>query len=306
MSKKIFIEPEIRVSGLEGTRKPALAAFNRVISKKNVEQLFDKMKVKGFRKAELIQVGVAEKALDEGLKLFDINNNEIPPEKYGEYYLLIDGQHRTFAASHYNDYLVECGEEPIEIPAIEIELKKGETYTQYINEVNYTKKPWVKEDFLNSSANLNPGEDLLQKFNELIRTEDNPSGFPLSTLNKIFATGSGLTRTDLIKLCEGLKEKGTKNKKPIIPDHNIPRGEKFIEVCRKVGFREPEIAKRYLITQFNNLIMARGEEFAFKALSSITREDITQMGNSNGHLSEPNVIAHFQVLRKRIEEQVEE
>lgn len=299
MENTKYNDVEILVSVTNEKRKPAFAFFNRVVNLNNVDILVEKMKSKGFRVGEQIQVLKAEEAVQEGIPLFDINHNKIEPEFFKDYFVIADGQHRTKAVSILNDYLKKRGEEEIRVPAIEIELKNGETITEYINEINFTKKEWSKEDFLNGAANLLKDNDLLKRYNELIKTAENPKGFPLSTLNLIYTNSSGLSRTDLILLCYGLKEKGAKTKRPIIPAFNIRNGDKFIELCEKAGFRGAEIAKRYLIKEFNNIRTSDSVEFAFSVLGSITSDDVKAMLNIYDHLDEQSVRRHFKVLVER-------
>jgi hypothetical protein len=163
MKNIVYNQVEITISGVDEKRKPAFAFFNRVVNLKNVEILVEKMKSKGYRIGEKIQVLKAEEAVQEGIPLFDINHAPIPPEKFMEYYVVADGQHRTIAVSLFNKFLKEREEEAICVPAIEVELKDGETITEYINEINFTKKEWSKEDYLNGAANLFKDNKLLEK-----------------------------------------------------------------------------------------------------------------------------------------------
>ena len=78
------------------------------------------------------------------------------------------------------------GEEAINVPAIEVELQGNETIAEYINEINITKKEWTTPDYVRGAANINPDNEFLQRYNELIKSEKNPDGYPISTLNLIF------------------------------------------------------------------------------------------------------------------------
>ena len=295
-----FDEVEIIIVGTEEKRKPALSVFNRAVNYTNVELLSGKMIEKGYRKGEEIQVFKAEAVIKEGMPLLDINNNLIPLEKFSEYFAIVDGQHRTFAVSLYNDYREKHDLEKICVPAIESELKNGESITELINELNFTKKEWSKEDYLNGAANLLFDHPLLNRFNELIKTAQRPWGMPLSTINLIYTLSSGLSRNDLVKLCYGQIEKGVRKRKMIIPPHNIERGDRFIETCRKATFRDSEISKRYLIQKFIEIRNSQGEDFAFKVFESITQDDVKVM-MPNGRLLEQNVEDYSKILIARTE-----
>lgn len=300
--EKKFEQVFIELNG-ETPKKPAFAFFNRVVNLKHVQLINERMKLKGYRASEVIHIIEAKEAKEKfGIEEFvDINGNLIPDDEIENYYLVIEGQHRTIACSLYNEWLSKQGEDQINIPAIKVDLRNGESITEYSNEISYTKKEWSKEDYLQGSANIWRDEHLLQRYNELIKTEDNKKGYSLSTLNLIYCNSSGLSRSDFILLCSGVKEKGKRKTKKIIPGYDIEIGDKFIETCRKVGFRESEIAKRYIITSFNKLRNSRGgADFALKVLSSITRDDITIMTNEYGNLDEDAVQKRFEILALRL------
>lgn len=300
-SKKTFNEVTINVSGSNETRKPAFAFFNRDVNLKHVNLIFEKMKVKGYRESAPIQVIKAEKAKQFGIiKLFDMNENLIPENEFNQYNLVVEGQHRTYAVSKYNDWLKLGNEPQIEIPAVEVQFKNGESLVEYLNEINITLKEWTKEDFLKGAANINPEIQLLQRYKELIKTESNPSGFSLSTLNLIyFNSTGGLTKNDLVLLCYGLKTKGKANKE-IISGHDLETGNKFIDVCKKASFRESEIAKRYLIREFIDLRNSSGgKELALNVFALITPDDVRAMLNNYEHLDEEKVIYQIKIVLER-------
>lgn len=306
-TSKNFNQVEIAPPAKDETRKPAFAYFNRAVNLKHVELIFEKMKVKGYRHSAPVHVIKAEDAKRYGItKLFDINKNEIPESELDSYYLVIDGQHRTYSVVEYNSWLTSQGQKPIEIPAIEAEFKNDESLIEYLNELSVTTKEWTKEDYLKGAANLCVDEQLLQRYKELIKTESNPSGISLSTLNLIYCNGSGLTRTDFILLCSGNKTKGKANK-PIIPGYDLQTGNQFIEICKEVGFSEIEIAKRYLITEFNRIRNSEvGKESALEIFKSITLDDVNVMRNGTKRIDETQVISQFETIKMRFYQSLSE
>lgn len=293
---------EVNIIVNDEKRKAAFASFNREVNFKNVAIIQEKIQEKGYRIGEPIQVIKAENAIERGISsLQNINGETIPHEEIENYYLVVDGHHRTFAVSQYNDWANENNMESINLPAIEVILIKGETVTEYCNEINCTKKEWSKEDYVNGAASVRPDDELLQRYNELIKSESNPKGFYLSTLNHIFCNGNGLTKKDLILLCSGATHKGITAKKEIIPSHNLELGNKFIEICKSKGVKQVEISKRYLIVEFNKIRNSKNTETALKVLESITPDDISTMSNDNEKLNEQQVIDHFKVMLKRIQ-----
>lgn len=300
---KIYSKSEVNANGT--VRKPAFASFNRDVNIKNIHVIAEKMKMKGYRNGEPIQVLKAEYASEQGVTdMVDMNGNLIPMEEYKDYWLVTDGSHRSCAAALYNEWLTEQGKPTIQIPAIEIELQNGESVTEYCTEINITKKDWEREDYINGAANLLPNEPLLQRYNELVKTPARMKGIPHSTLNRIFCNSEGLSKPDLVSICNGQKEKG-RIKKQIMPAYDIETGNKFILTCQLKGFRAEEIGKRYLVTEFNNLRNAGGGvASAFLVFDSITPEDISAMTNKHGNLIEQSVINHFQVMIQRVRKSI--
>ena len=299
MKKIIFFPTEVTVGN--ETRKAAFAkGINREVNFANVKKLLAEMEVKGYRKAEMVQVIRAEDAIANGdIVLIDINGNEISKDNAKDYYLIIEGQHRAYAASLFNQELAEQGTQAFTIPGTLIELANGETIAEYISAINITKKPWRTEDFVRGAANVKQ-EELLARYKELIKSDDNPDGFPLSTLNLIFCNNpKAIDTKKLSLLCQGQEMVG-RGKKNIIPAYNLERGNRFIEVCRAKGFSDKDIAKRYLAQRFSDYYNEGGEEKAFRIFDQITQNDCQAMHNDKGKLVEDKVIEQFGLIEDRI------
>ena len=301
MKKENHFQVEVSVDN--ETRKVAFAkGINREVNFANVKKLLAEMGLKGYRKAEMVQVIRAENAIANGdIVLIDINGNEIGKDNANGYYLIIDGQHRVYAASMLNREREKHGEHIIQVPGILIEFAENESIAEYISAVNITKMPWKTDDYVRGAANVKQ-EELLAKYKELIKSEDTPNGFPLSTLNIIYCNNpKAMNKTSLSLLCQGKDEKGRgKVKKPIIPAHNIERGNRFITLCEEKGFSAKDIAKRYLSERFSDLFNEGGEEKAFDIFSRITPNDCQAMHNDKGNLIEEKVIEQFRLIESRI------
>ena len=299
--KKIYLQ--INIVANNEVRNIAFAkGINRSINLGNVEKILAMMKVKGYRKAEQIQVIKAEDVIKTGdISLVDINGQDIKPEDAAKYFLVLDGQHRVIAAALYNEWAAENGKETVDVPAIEVELQGNETIAEYINEINITKKEWTTPDYVRGAANINPDSEFLQRYNELIKSEKNPDGYPISTLNLIFfGNNNAISKSDFSLLCSGKDEKGKKVKKPIIPAYNMEIGNKFIQICKDKGFDDKDIAKRYLSNQFNNIKTITGDvKEAVKIFQSITQNDKAAMFNTHGNLDENLVMEQFEKIRER-------
>ena len=143
--------------------------------------------------------------------------------------------------------------------------------------------------------------EFLQRYNELIKSEKNPDGYPISTLNLIFCgNNNAISKSDFSLLCSGKDEKGKKVKKPIIPAYNMEIGNKFIQICKDKGFDDKDIAKRHLIQQFNNIKTTAGDaNEAIKIFQTITQNDKAAMFNTHGNLDESLVMEQFKKIRER-------
>lgn len=300
--KKVFSEVTIVADGNE--RKSAFAkGINRIVNLKNAETICGNIKKKGYRKAEKIQVIETEKATkNRDITLVDINGELINETNASEYYLVVDGQHRVYAVAEFNQWVEENGDSDhstITVPAEIVELVKGETVAEYINDINITKQEWCVADYVQGAANVHKNNEFLQTYKNLIKSKENPNGFPISTLNRIFCGNqTAISQKDFSLLCSGITEKGKANKN-IIPAHNLERGEKFISICREKGFEDKDIAKRFLISEFNNIKEQYSLDKAFEVFNSITSNDKEAMFNERKNLDEKLVREQIQTIVNR-------
>jgi len=294
----------VAICAADDQRKAAFATFNRGVNLDNAKAILEVMKSKGYKDAETIQVMPAEKAVEKGdVELTDINGNPIDVANAKEYYLVLDGQHRTIAVAMYNSWAEAEEKEPLTLPAVIVELKDDESVVEYINEINITKKEWVISDYVRGAFNVNPDDEFLRCFNHYIKSDVNKNGAPLSTLCLIFCGKStAIAKKDFSQLCSGITEKGRPNvRKPIIPSHNLENGKRFIDLCLSKGFKMQEIAKRYLITEFNDIKMKTGNvEAAFKVFEAITPNDKAAMYNAKEKIDEGFIIEQFKKINKRL------
>lgn len=299
MATKSFANVEIIAVANSEVRNAAFAkGINRDVNLANAKKICADIKAHGYRQAELIQVLPAEQAVVKGdLTLVDINDNIITSENAQHYYLVLDGQHRIFATSLHNG---EKDAVAIQVPAIIVKLSNDETVAEYISAINVTKAEWKPLDYVRGAANVQQ-TDLLLRYKALIKCEDNPNGFPLSTLNLIFCgNAKAMSKTDLSLLCQGKLTKGAKVAKDIIPAHNIERGNKFIDLCIRKGFSPKDVAKRYLAEQFQDFRNEKNEERAFELFEAITENDRKAMYNEKENLMENLVKQQFKNIKARM------
>lgn len=299
MATKTFANVEISVVANNEVRNAAFAkGINRDVNLANAKTILADMKVRGYRQAEIIQIIKGEKAIAAGdVALVDINGNPITTESASNYYLVLDGQHRVFATSLDNE---EENATPIQVPAIEVALADGETIAEYISAINITKTEWRTLEYVRGAANVQQTA-LLKRYKELIKSDENPQGFSLSTLNIIFCgNAKAMSKTDLSLLCQGKQTKGVKKAKAIVPSHNIERGNRFINLCIRLGFSMKDIAKRYLAEQFNGFRTEQNDDYAFKVFETVTPNDRKAMYNEKGNLTEDKVIEQFTTIKTRM------
>lgn len=299
MATKSFANVEIIAVANNEVRNAAFAkGVNRDVNLANAKKICADIKAHGFRQAELIQVLPAEIAIVNGdITLVDINNNTITAESAKNYYLVLDGQHRIFATSSYNK---EKDVTPIQVPAIIVNLNDGETVAEYISAINVTKAEWKPLDYVRGAANVMQ-KDLLLRYKELIKCEDNPDGYSLSTLNIIFCgNAKAMSKTDLSLLCQGKQTKGVKKAKSIIPAYSLERGNRFINLCIRKGFTNKDIAKRYLAEQFQDFRQETNDDRAFELFEAVTQNDRKAMYNEKGSLMEDKVDAQFKIIKGRM------
>lgn len=275
-------------------REAAFININRTVILSDAIRIKSIIDKRGYNENEAIQVMKGEEVIKEkAISLCDLNRNPIAPENASDYFGVVDGQHRTIAVSKYNE---EHKEDTLTVPAKLVKLK-DQPLVEYIRDINSTKKNWELKDYIKNASLVNSEEPFLKRYNELLRTVENPTGYPLTTLNLIFTgKGSSLKRADFLLLCEGKTEKG---KKGMIPErHYLDIGNRFIDTCKKVGFNDKDIAKRYLITEFNEIASREGAEKALKIFESISQNEKEAMLNDRKSLNEDQVIEVFKEKTK--------
>ena len=301
MIKRTYYEVEIKDIANGEVRKAAFAkGINRVVNYADAKKIAGSIEERGYFPAEIIQVIPAEVAITKrNVQLVDINHNKISSEKANEYNLVVDGQHRVYATAICNK---KRGTKPaIQIPAIIVELRAGDSIADYISAINVTKNEWKPIDYLRGASNVieNP---LLKRYMDLAKQDGNPDGMSLSTLNIIFCQNAkAISKHDYTLLCQGKIEKGIRNKKSIIPSFSLEKGDEFIDLCLNLGFSKADISHRYVAEQFNNLRIEHDFNEAMRIFRTITPDDITAMHNDKGKIIEYQVKEQFEIIKSRIE-----
>lgn len=147
-------------------KKIAFVDGNRAINKNNVKKHIDSLKK--FHK-NLVPLLYVEATEVEGHTLYDaITGDEIEPENYKDYWVVLDGQHRYKAALELaasedaNGFTLDALRwEPVEL---------GEhTFEDVLIEVNSRTQPWKGNDYICGCVLQHPENEAVQFAQELIK-----------------------------------------------------------------------------------------------------------------------------------------
>ena len=290
-------EPQIRVG--EESRKPAIAGINRDIVIPFAKEVSKSIEEWGFFEDEAVKVIPAEDKKCENIKLNDIHGNEIPTGKRHEYYAILEGQHRTTAVGLLNYRNKETPEKQIPVPALIVTLGENETFSERVDTLNRNKLAWTTPDLVRSAANMKPKNELLQFYRENIKTKTNPDGFPISVLNWMCTPSKdSLSKKDFSDLCAGKTIKG-RDKRDIIPKHNIGKAQLFIKTCLDAGFDTNHINKRYIIQNFKELEFELDSHAeAIKVLAKFNKDDVEYVKKGRT-LDEDKLSEKFEEVKNR-------
>jgi len=294
--KNEVVEPQVRVG--EKSRKPAIAVINRGIMWPFVHEILKSIEKLGYYENEEILVLGGEHEKCRNIKILDIFNNEIPNSERDQYYVIGEEKHRTMAVAKFNFLKQRNIEEQIIIPGVLMKLGEKETFAERITTINRTKRAWKSYDYVRSAANI-LDHPLMKLYNSMVKTDLNRTGIPISVLNMIYtSTKDSLSKRDFNDICEGKTVKG-KDERNIIPEHNIDNGNLFIETCRKIGFEDHHINKRYIIQNFKELITKYGShQKAIEVFSMMNQNDVDYIKKGRT-LDEEKLKEKFEEIKSR-------
>lgn len=292
-------EVEIDLGGV--CRRAAFArGLNRGVSEKNVSALAERMKVKGYRRAEVIQVMPAEKVLEMEPKLVLVDQYGCPikKEEAGGYYLVIDGQHRVLALQVVNDELAEDAQ--ITAPAVEVELAEGETISQYIYDINSTKEEWSTADYAQSALQAQDSP-LLERYAALMKSKSNPDGLTLTVLNRMYCGNKkAISGADFKALCEGRTTKGKKGR-AVIPAFNLSRGNDILAMCYELGLTNRDVNREFVMDMFQELELKYDREVALETFLYADKDEVKAMRNKRGVLDSERFATYMRALAEEVD-----
>lgn len=242
----------------EQQKKIAFVKNNRPVNSKKVDGFIALIAAYKYDKAFPIIVMEASKLIEAGYTVTDINGKELTKEEAKDYFVILDGQHRSTAFAK----LIATGEYQNLIPNVHV--RDIENVGEYLVDINNVGSSWDKRDKL-VVASLTTKDELFQNVAELLN-----EGFNPSTAMLIY-TGKSLPDKQVNKALKG--------EKIIFPkgvEINIERGNKFINLCKAANMSVSFITKRYFIKDFNSYAKSTSEEQAFEALNKLKELNYTE------------------------------
>lgn len=242
----------------EQQKKIAFVKNNRPVNSKKVDGFIALIAANKYDKAFPIIVMEASKLIEAGYTVTDINGKELTKEEAKDYFVILDGQHRSTAFAK----LIATGEYQNLIPNVHV--RDIENVGEYLVDINNVGSSWDKRDKL-VVASLTTKDELFQNMAELLN-----EGFNPSTAMLIY-TGKSLPDKQVNKALKG--------EKIIFPkgvEINIERGNKFINLCKAANMSVSFITKRYFIKDFNSYAKSTSEEQAFEALNKLKELNYTE------------------------------
>lgn len=238
-------------SRTEQQKKIAFVKNNRAINSNKVDGFIALIANGKYEKAFPIIIVSALKLIEAGFTVTDIKGNELTVEEAADYFVILDGQHRSTAFAK----LFATGKYSEAIPNVYV--REVENVGEYLVDINNVGSSWDRKDRL-VVASLTTKDELFQNVAELLN-----EGFNPSTAMLIY-TGKSLTDKQVNRALKG--------EEIILPKDamiDIERGNNFINLCKAAKMSVTVITKRYFIKDFNNYAKSTSEEQAFEALSKL-------------------------------------
>ena len=246
---------EVVGSGTIINKKIALVKNNRPVDRKKVDQFmalfanYDK-----YEKAYPIIVTRTLPLIEAGYTVTDVNGKEISRGESHNYYVVLDGQHRTIALMQ----LASTGKERYAtIPNVHLKEINAENVGEYLVDINNVGTSWTAKDKMIVAA-LTKKDELFENIAERLKEGFNPSTAALIYTKK--------------KIGVALLNKILKGEEYNLPQGavvDIERGNKFINICKSAGMGIKKLTNRFYIGGFNQFATARSDEDAFEALNNL-------------------------------------
>lgn len=233
-------------------KKIAYVKHNRPIDETRVNNFATLIGKGRYDKAYPIIVADAKFLMEMGYEVYDMKGNKLTLEAAEEYYVILDGQHRSKAFAK----LIAAGKD---CPIPNVRIRNVENIGEYLTEINNTGKSWTTKDKLSVAAlTANSHKELFADISTLIAKGFSPSTATLILTRKKFSDAliQKVLRGEDIKLPKGATE-------------DIERGMRFVSLCEEANLNLSIVTKRYFIDGFNSYSVTMSDDDAFRALEAI-------------------------------------
>lgn len=157
-------------------KRIAFVDGNRAINENNVEKHVESLKEFSKNLVPLLYVDATEVG---NRKIFDaITDEEVKPEQYGDYNVVLDGQHRFKAALRLADSDEANGFTLDNLKWEKVDLN-GKSFEDILIEVNTRTQPWKGADYINGCILHEPDNEVFRFAKELTDL-----GISAKTVNK--------------------------------------------------------------------------------------------------------------------------
>lgn len=236
--------------------KVAYVKNNRPIDQKKVNDFIQIIANNKYERAYPIIATTATEAIENGYEIIDTKKNKVEKKDAGDYLVILDGQHRTLA-------FLKCTMTKARVvPSTYI--REGKNIGKYLVDINDVGTNWNQEDRFAVAA-LTSNDDLAHEIADRINDGFNP------TTASLIYTGKKISSKQVKKLLRGedwtLPKNSTKD---------IPRGNRFIQLCIEAKISVKYITKRYFINGFNSYAISVGDPAAFDALDKLKTQNLTE------------------------------
>ena len=145
-------------------KKMAFVKNNRPVNPKKVDGFIALIAANKYDKAFPIIVMEASKLIEAGYIVTDIYGRELSQEEAKDYFVILDGQHRSTAFAK----LIATGNYQDQIPNVHV--RDIENVGEYLVDINDVGSSWDKKDRL-VVASLTAKSDLFQNVAELLKRD---------------------------------------------------------------------------------------------------------------------------------------
>ena len=169
-------------------------------------------------------------------QLYDVNTNtEVAQENKGDYYVVLDGQHRLTILMNILKEKSEVSDADKTIPALVITQEEvGDNVNKYIITLNSTSKNWKDNDYIKNAVQIKPNDELIQAINTFERRK-----FSMTTISRyICLNNHGITKKTVTEYVYNNKDISYADYKRAIRLYLFLRGK---------GISDSFLKKRYMI-----------------------------------------------------------